>query len=80
MVNLMTDKDSRTKRKEARAKLSELEADAAYFEARLEMLDEEVSTSYQSAQEKIFSALRKSTMISLEDLESLPDPKKQVKK
>lgn len=76
----MTEKDSLLKRKETRTKQSALEADAAYFEARLEMLDEKAGTSYQSAQEKIFEALRKSTMSSLKDIDGLVESQKKAKK
>ena len=48
---------------------SELEADVAYFEARLSMLDDEVETNYQQAQKKIYTLLGDALSRSLTELE-----------
>ncbi len=48
---------------------SELEADVAYFEARLSMLDDEVETNYQQAQKKIYKLLGDALSRSLSELD-----------
>jgi hypothetical protein len=47
-------------RKRSRLRLAKLEADMAYFQARLEMIGEPVSTN-QIAQLKVFKLLHKTT-------------------
>jgi len=61
------DRDKRMRKHKLRK--SELEADVAYFEARLSMLDEEAETNYQQAQKKIYKLLGDALSESLSELE-----------
>ncbi len=61
------DKSARMQKHKLRK--SELEADVAYFEARLSMLDDETETNYQQAQKKIYKLLGDALSESLSELE-----------
>ena len=58
MVSSSDTKMSMAERQRSRVRLASLEADAAYFQARLEILGEPV-TANQLAQRRVFEVLRK---------------------
>jgi hypothetical protein len=58
MVSSPSTKMSVAERQRLRVRLANLEADAAYFQARLEILGEPV-TANQLAQHRVFEVLRK---------------------
>jgi hypothetical protein len=58
MVSSPSTKMSVAERQRLRVRLANLEADAAYFQARLEILGEPV-TANQFAQHRVFEVLRK---------------------
>jgi len=47
------------KRKEVKADISDIEADVAYFDARISMIGEDPDTPYQKAQLKTYQILEK---------------------
>ena len=61
----MSDSDDKNEDKHwPKATISGLEADIAYFDARLSMLNDHVSTTHQEAQTKAYKALE-STLIGM---------------
>ena len=50
--------DAPERKKEMRLSISDLEADVAYFEARLALLEGERYSTYQNAQIEVYAALR----------------------
>jgi len=50
--------DAPDRKKEMRLSISDLEADVAYFEARLALLEGEPYSPYQNAQIEVYAALR----------------------
>lgn len=61
----MSDSDNKKEDKQwPKASVSGLEADIAYFDARLSMLEESASTTHQEAQTKAFKAME-STLIGM---------------
>ncbi len=61
----MSDSEDKNEDKQwPKVSVSGLEADIAYFDARLSMLDDKVSTTHQEAQTKAYKALE-STLIGM---------------
>lgn len=58
---------------------SKLEADIAYFEARLSMLDEKPATCYQNAQRRAYSALESSLSETLERLRAQQRKRRKIR-
>ncbi len=69
MADQEKDRPDKAARQASKLRKSELEADVAYFEARLSMLDDEVETNYQQAQKKIYKLLGDALSRSLSELE-----------
>lgn len=61
----MSDSDAKTDEKQwPKVSVSGLEADIAYFDARLSMLEDNITTTHQEAQTKAYKALE-STLIGM---------------
>jgi hypothetical protein len=72
-------KQKRKKKQWARLTVSSLEADVAYFDARLAMLDEKTGSYYQLAQAKAYTELEKVLNELLTRLRERPKRKKRAK-
>lgn len=62
----------REKKQLAHVSISSLEADVAYFDARLALLDGEAKNSYQAAQIQAYRGLKRVLSEMLEQLRGLP--------
>ena len=73
-------KDKKKKKQWARLTVSSLEADVAYFDARLAMLDEKADSYYQLAQARAYTELEKVLTELLTRLRGRPKRQKKVTK
>jgi hypothetical protein len=79
----MSDSDDKKDSKQwPKATVSGLEADIAYFDARLSMLDEQATTTHQDAQSKAYKSLESTLIGMLVKMRMQPDnsPKPKKKK
>ncbi len=70
--------DKKSKKEWAKVSISSLEADVAYFDARLAMLGEEIGSHYQYAQLKAYKELEKVLAEILERLKTKPKCRKKT--
>lgn len=75
----MTDK-AQNRKEWAKVSISSLEADVAYFDARLAMLGEDIESHYQYAQLKAYKELERILKEILARLEAKPKRKKRTRK
>ncbi|MEJ1359929.1 MAG: fumarate hydratase [Candidatus Sedimenticola sp. (ex Thyasira tokunagai)] len=64
--------DEKGKKQLAHVSISSLEADVAYFDARLTLLNGEIGSSYQRAQIQAYRGLKEVLSEMLEKLRGLP--------
>jgi len=70
------DTETKGKKEWAKVSISSLEADVAYFDARLALLGDEIGSHYQYAQLRAYKELEKVLVEILARLKAKPKPKR----
>jgi len=77
---MATDNNTKRNKEWAKVSISSLEADVAYFDARLALLGEDIESQYQYAQLKAYKELERILAEILARLESKPKRKRRSQK